>query len=130
MEVTLESTQEKFADWRQSNAGKRQQIPDELWREAGSHSANHSWNKIAKALRLNPTTLKQRTTGVTHPNLREKTSRQPDDGFVEFNLDSLLTPPYRSLVLLTSTTGDRVKIETTGPLDIPALCRAILSRSS
>jgi hypothetical protein len=57
--VTLEAVSEQFEQWRRTRK-KRTAIPDNLWVSAIKLTENHSVNKIARNLRLNPYKLNEK----------------------------------------------------------------------
>jgi len=63
-QFTLESVQQQFTDWRATRHGKREPIPDRLWRAAVQLCNVHSVNYVSRSLRLSYTALKKRLAGV------------------------------------------------------------------
>lgn len=57
----LEEVQRQFDDWRRRK-GRRDRIPEALWKAAVSLSAYHSTHQISKLLHLNHTALRDRVT--------------------------------------------------------------------
>lgn len=62
---TLESVQARFDHWRKTRQ-KREVIPEDLWSAAVALTETNSINKVARRLRLNASSLKQRA-GLSKP---------------------------------------------------------------
>lgn len=58
-ESALESVQTRFNHWRETRQ-KREAIPEDLWSAAVALTETYSINKVARQLRLNAGSLKQR----------------------------------------------------------------------
>lgn len=66
-QLTLESVQQQFADWRASRSSKREHIPDRLWQAAVQLCDVHTVGRVSGALRLSFTKLKKRHSGNHFP---------------------------------------------------------------
>jgi hypothetical protein len=66
--TALEQAQQLFANWRKNKTG-RLRIPDNLWQAAADlyHTQGMTIHKIARSLRLNHTTFKDRIGNRSHP---------------------------------------------------------------
>lgn len=62
-QLTLESVQQQFSDWRAHRSSKREHIPDRLWQAAVRLCDVHTVGCVSCALGLSFTKLKERLPG-------------------------------------------------------------------
>jgi hypothetical protein len=70
--VGLKEAEERFAQWRSSQSGRRP-IPEALWQLAAELAGQHGIFRTAQVLRLDYTRLKQRTRTVA-PGRKRRTA--------------------------------------------------------
>ena len=101
----LERLQDRFEHWRQKNGpGRRQRIPVDLWNEASVLARHHGIFKVARTLRLDYATLKERTGTIPHH--RHKQTSVP---FVELVIPGPVAAS-ESVIELTNRRGARMTI--------------------
>ena len=66
-QLTIESVQHQFNDWRASRSSKREHIPDRLWQAAVALCNVHSVYHVSRTLRLSYAVLKRRLPGNLSP---------------------------------------------------------------
>ena len=113
-------TQRKIEHWRQRHR-PRTPIPEELWREAAELASAHGINRIARALRLDYYSLKERAAAAARSGVR------PPE-FVELLPGGLPTsPPSRPecLIEVEDPDGAKLRIHLQGGAlpDVAALTR-------
>jgi hypothetical protein len=86
MEVTLQSVQKQFTQWRQHKAYRGERIPDHLWELALSLIPHHTQTTIIKTLQLNNGAFRRRLKEAAKSN--QLTSQIPH--FVE--LQGVMNP--------------------------------------
>ena len=67
--AALSRVQRKIAQWRGGRRG-RTRIPEELWRAAAELASAHGINRIARALRLDYYSLKERAAAAARSGVR------------------------------------------------------------
>ena len=123
----VEAVGRRIEHWRRVRA-KRSPMPAELWESAVSLARVHGVYAIARALRLNYETLKQRAgRGVTDG--RDGTARS--DGFVALDAAQLVAPAG-SVVELCGADGAQLRIRLVGgeALDVGGLAEAFWRRGA
>ncbi len=73
-QLTLESVQQQFIDWRAQRSSKRERIPPELWQAAVRLCDVHTVGEVSRSLRLSFMDLKERLAGT--PSTKEEKSVQ------------------------------------------------------
>jgi hypothetical protein len=112
--------QRKIAHWRQRHR-RGARISEELWREAAELACAHGINRIARALRLDYYSLKQRAAATTRSG-----ARAPE--FVEFLPGGLPASPLsrpECLIEVEDGSGAKLRIHLQGGAfpDVAALTR-------
>jgi hypothetical protein len=102
----LQTLCEAFEQWRRSRQ-KRDRIPEDLWRAAVDLSASYPTFRIARALRLNYTQLKER--------IQRRTARSTCSQFVEVKVPSLFSVSP-CVMELRSPSGFELRVETDAAL--------------
>jgi len=130
--LSLEDVQRHFERWRVERRGL-EAIPDRLWSEAVALCREHSVRRVARALRLNSASLKERV---------ERSPAQPEPGrgagaaFVELNLAPGPGPRPSALsrwsLEVEEVGGTRLRLSCEGspPPDVPDLLRGLLGLGS
>jgi hypothetical protein len=84
----LVKAKKAFNDWRAMRASRREPIPESLWRLAASLLNNHTRNVVARALRLNATTLREKakemSTGLSVATAELAKEGKEGDGKLTF----------------------------------------------
>jgi len=116
----LKEAQERFAQWRSSQKGRRP-IPEELWQLAAELAGQHGVFRTAQVLRLDYTRLKQRTRAVAPGRKR----RTPSPAFVE--LMAPVTAQKCECVIEVEGPRGRIRIEWKGSAapDLAGLSRML-----
>lgn len=91
---TMRSVKRQFKYWREHGKKKNRVIPDRLWAAAVCLTEEHSINHVAKSLKLNNTTLRDRVAELSG---LKKRPVEPACNFVEVSLEkapSGIAPGY------------------------------------
>ena len=86
---SLEEVQEHFSAWRVKRP-RPKRIPDELWQEALSLLPQYTINKVAKALRLENSSLKKKAAAAGVKVVSRKSRKALPPTFLETNLEEIV----------------------------------------
>ncbi|MFL7867416.1 MAG: hypothetical protein AB8I58_01245 [Anaerolineales bacterium] len=122
----LESVRQQFERWRETKKSPRESIPEHLWEAASKLHSKYPLSRISKALRLNHTDLKKRTSGQK-ANRRAKKKSWPL--FVELDRVDSFTAS-ECMVEMEDAFGSKMRMRFKGKadLDLLELCRAFWKR--
>jgi hypothetical protein len=113
--AALQKAQLLFANWRKNKTG-RPRIPDNLWQAAADlyHTRGMSINRIARGLRLNHTTLKEKIGDRTYPTAIDPPADDESTMFIE-----VAPPPECSdcVVEMENQTGVKMRMCLRGRAD-------------
>ena len=120
----LEEVRERFEEWRDSR-DKRGRIPDALWQAAATLYPAYSLHKIAKALHLNQSKLKQ----CVHEQQAVSSLPAAPAAFIDLGVSDVLTP-CECIVEMQHQNGARMRVQVKGQneLDLMKLIRQFWSR--
>jgi hypothetical protein len=113
----------ELASWRREHGGRGKRIPEALWAGAVELARAVGPATTADALQLDPVRLETRVRRAGDPRRAEVGAGAT---FVEVGALPLVSSP--TVVEFVSREGDRMRIETGGPLDVFGLSRAFWSR--
>ena len=122
-----EELREQLEHWRKTRE-KRSRVPDAVWESAARLAQEHGTNRIARALRLNHSTLKKRLNGASEPGAAKKQSAQ---AFAEVNVCQSASPAGY-VVHVEKRSGTQMRIELKGGAvhDILAIMRAFCNQET
>jgi len=111
----IEDTQNRFNEWRRNRKTRREPIPTDILDLATQKCREFPYTKVAKALKINPTTLKARLSRDV-PQGIIKTKGNLD--FVEIKMqqqsNGFITQTPACEILINSQKGDSIKITFAG----------------
>jgi hypothetical protein len=109
-QVTLESVQQQFSEWRASRSSKREHIPDKLWDAAVLLCGVYTVNHVSRALRLSHAVLKKRLPAA--PSAKERSVQ-----FLRLEMDGPYSGQWQMECIRAD--GGRLHLSATGA--VPSL---------
>jgi hypothetical protein len=106
----IEDVKKAFDDWRNNRKNNREPIPGELMQKAANLCHYHLRSKVAKALKINYTKLKQYITNEYGQKIIKK---QKVNDFIELNLGQYNSYELQGCeIIIEMRAGDKVTIRT------------------
>jgi hypothetical protein len=115
----LEVLCRRLRRWRERHGGRGKRIPEALWDEAAVLARRDGVESVARALRVDGGGLARR---VRAKGAEAERRSEAGTGFVELSATELSTAE-RSTIELVNGTGERLRIEIPGRVDVQALLR-------
>jgi hypothetical protein len=118
----LANVQSRFDHWRETRP-QREAIPEDLWSAAVALTETHSIQKVARSLRLNATSLKQRVSQSTSAPRKDVVT---PSSFIEIPFIPAEHTAHCQVDILRAD-GSRMQIRMPqAEVELPALVRAFL----
>jgi hypothetical protein len=115
--LTMAEVQIKFEHWRRTRKS-RKPIPKKLWNDAVILSKEISINKVAKALRLNYTALRDRVHGA---NSKESIEKPSASSFIEIDFSNSVSTTSECIVEMEKKCGAKMRMCFRGKTDFDPL---------
>ena len=121
----VEAARARVDAWRKSRQGRQERMPEALWNSAVELARVQGINPIARALRLDYYSLKERVAGRQRGNQ----PRGPSPVFLDLGVGSLPSPST-CVVEMQAPGGARitVRLPDAGKVDLVSLARLLLRR--
>lgn len=106
---SLVEVQSQFAAWRNTRQNQRERIPEALWSAAVKLCEHHSVNKISKALHLNYSDLRKRTSNTGPMQVAVSSSPQ---SFIAIDMEQ--PQPSECIIEMEHRNGNKMRMHFKG----------------